>query len=690
MLEILAIIWLCNKNKANALARGRKPGGFVGLTIALWFGLEFIGVLIGLSAEMGLGTYVLGLVLAIIGGVISYVVAKNSKPGDYVVPSSVMAANAVQNAQQLASPARIDIVRESSMVGAIVKWTFTLNGQEIGSLGNGQAMTVYSNLSQNVLVARDAYGTEIAPLIFGAQSGGFAEVHFKANRFIPESSSGLLAPDAIQTQPAAVSGMAADAVYCIKCGAPIGEGMSFCLQCGAPRAALPQYGAAVMGTAETGAAPIVPQPPEDRPMRAVWAAVIVFGAWVLMLLLQAVMGMGKVFNVSVAYILTDLLLGAGIYFIIRRELKFKLLGAGILVLEALMVTFNIAAINVTSRYFGGMDGFFQYYMIWPHLGYALITVVIAAGLALLFSFLWRNRLDKQRMCTIGWIAAGGIALYGIIRMLILYLPYIGPLMPLAVFFNNIIGYIIDGAVLGLSVMLLSGITQQRKDRLRLSVWAIVWCSLCSVGILATLITSIVGGILMPSLLILMLAALTGFILLLCGKRVGFFISLIAISVYLMSTFDTSLQQVLLGSAAAMTTLLSAVIGTANPIITWFSIRRAWMGVAAQNGAAAYKWQPEGPKTVRTFSKVITIIDLVIGTFFFILPFPFIIDDGFVTSMLASMLPGLAVVTFSIFALVSFFGKKSRYHAWLDVLMRVLFWIICAVIAGTLVMVAINA
>ena len=94
--------------------------------------------------------------------------------------------------------------------------------------------------------------------------------------------------------------------------------------------------------------------------------------------------------------------------------------------------------------------------------------------------------------------------------------------------------------------------------------------------------------------------------------------------------------------------------------------------------------------MRTFSKVVTIIDLVVGAFFFILPFPFIIDDGFVTSMLASMLPGLAVVTFAIFAIVSFFGKKSRYYTWLDILMRVLFWIVCAAVAGTLVVAAINA
>ena len=47
MLEILFIIFLSNKNKANAISRGRKPGMFIGLTIGLWFGLEFLGAFIG-------------------------------------------------------------------------------------------------------------------------------------------------------------------------------------------------------------------------------------------------------------------------------------------------------------------------------------------------------------------------------------------------------------------------------------------------------------------------------------------------------------------------------------------------------------------------------------------------------------------------------------------------------------------
>jgi hypothetical protein len=698
MLEILAIVWLCNKNKANALARGRKPGGFVGLTIALWFGLEFIGILVGMATEMGLGAYVLGLVLAIIGGVISYVVAKNVRPGDYVAPSTIMAANVTQNAQQLTAPARIDIVRESSMVGAAVKWTFTLNGQELGRLGNGQAMTVYTSLSQNVLVAKDAYGTEITPLMFGAQSGGHAELHFKVNRFIPESSTGLLAADA--AQPTAKDSLAQEAAFCIKCGTPIEQGMSFCLKCGAPRAAMPQSTNEIPGAAPfvTDAAPFisaatpssVPLAPEDRPKRVVWAALTIFGAWVLLLLLQAAIGMGMFFNLPAGFILTDLMLGAGVYLLIRRESKYRLIGGGILLVEALAVPLNIAAMNVASRMLGSIEDLFHYYMIWPNLGCALIAAAIAAGLALLFSSIWRAQLDKKRIYATGWIAAGGAVIFGLLRILILYIPHVGKMLPVPVFINNISGYLIDAAVIGLSVMVFAGITRQSKDRLRLSVWAIVWCSLCSVAMLASLITSIAGGIWAPSLLILMLAALTGFILLLCGQRIGFFLSLIAVSVYLISSFDTSLQQIIMGSFAGVATLISAVIGAANPIITWFSIRRAWMGIGSLNQSAAYRWQPEGEKTVRTFSKVVAIVNLVVGAFFFILPFPFIINDSYEPSMMASMLPGLAVVIFAIFAIISFFGKKSRYHTWLDVLMRVLFWIVCAVIAGALVAAAINA
>lgn len=47
MLEVFAVIGLCKLNRKNAIARGRRPGGFIALTIVLWIVLEFIGFIVG-------------------------------------------------------------------------------------------------------------------------------------------------------------------------------------------------------------------------------------------------------------------------------------------------------------------------------------------------------------------------------------------------------------------------------------------------------------------------------------------------------------------------------------------------------------------------------------------------------------------------------------------------------------------
>jgi hypothetical protein len=76
MIEIIVLILLCKKNSANAKMRGKSGGGAVGYTIGLWIGLEIVGAGIGSAAGLGPGTYVLALVLAACGAMISYFIAK--------------------------------------------------------------------------------------------------------------------------------------------------------------------------------------------------------------------------------------------------------------------------------------------------------------------------------------------------------------------------------------------------------------------------------------------------------------------------------------------------------------------------------------------------------------------------------------------------------------------------------------
>lgn len=80
MIEIFVLIFLCKGNAAKATERGRSGGAAVAYTLLLWIGLELVGLLIGLSAEMETGAYVLAIIFAIVGGIISWAISKRGEP----------------------------------------------------------------------------------------------------------------------------------------------------------------------------------------------------------------------------------------------------------------------------------------------------------------------------------------------------------------------------------------------------------------------------------------------------------------------------------------------------------------------------------------------------------------------------------------------------------------------------------
>ncbi len=191
MLELIALYYLSRKNKANALARGRKPGFFMAMTFVFWFGLELVGAFAGAFLGGQFGAYLLGLVFAAVGGLLSYLMAKNCKPGEYMTPMSKMTTDISQNAETLDAQAAIRLVREKSISAAALDWSFSLNGQFIGTLANGQEMTVYVQKKQNILTATDSYGNEAVPLKFDIYSGGNAVIYFKSRGFLPAQCTGI-------------------------------------------------------------------------------------------------------------------------------------------------------------------------------------------------------------------------------------------------------------------------------------------------------------------------------------------------------------------------------------------------------------------------------------------------------------------------------------------------------------------
>ena len=226
MLELLALYYLSKKNKANALARGRKPGFFVAMTFILWFGMELLGLVLGAYAGGEVWAYVMALIFAVAGGAISYILAKNCKPGVYVPASENLVQAVEQYAQPLTAAAGIRIVCERGFAGPDERWTFTLNGQRLGSLAQDSSLDTYTSQRQNILRAADSEGNETAPLLFDVADNGYAEIHFKINRFVPEHSTGIYPPTMPQPPQAAVN------ETCRQCGAALSDGFVFCPKCG--------------------------------------------------------------------------------------------------------------------------------------------------------------------------------------------------------------------------------------------------------------------------------------------------------------------------------------------------------------------------------------------------------------------------------------------------------------------------
>lgn len=234
MLEILGIFYLCNANKKNALARGCKPGLYIGLTIGFWLGFEFLSIFVG--AFSGLETtvlYPLALLCALLGGLISYILARNCPKGTYVEPMDQMTLNSNRTAEKLVIPATLEITCKKIFLGSRMGYPVTLNGQNIGSLSSGKLITANTNQKQNILRASDAYGQKLKPFLFTVENASLAQISFKPGKFVLESVSGSISAAQVNTQQNLQSNQAAPAVsYCRSCGAKVLMGGDYCTNCG--------------------------------------------------------------------------------------------------------------------------------------------------------------------------------------------------------------------------------------------------------------------------------------------------------------------------------------------------------------------------------------------------------------------------------------------------------------------------
>jgi hypothetical protein len=162
------------------------------LTIFLWFGFEILGAIIGYLASDGeiVPTYITSLVFAIIGGIVSYLIAKNCAPGDY---KTLEGAKLVRT-RPLNAPTSLTIQRQSSFLRKFATYSVLLNGVQVGDLKNGERMNIYTNQVENEITAFCFIyfiKRTLKPLYFVVNPGTNALIVFDSTKFKPELCHGI-------------------------------------------------------------------------------------------------------------------------------------------------------------------------------------------------------------------------------------------------------------------------------------------------------------------------------------------------------------------------------------------------------------------------------------------------------------------------------------------------------------------
>lgn len=176
MIEILAIIFLCKGNHNRALERGKSGGSAIAYTIAFWLGFEFLGAVTSVFIFRISGlAYLFGLIFAVVGGVISYLISKKGKIINPLVPQY----------QELSSPCAVQVYRDNSSLDSHLKYSIYLNGQlHDGSLDNDsvlEAQTTRDNNSIAVSVGEEDFMRDTYE--FGAYPNGNVKIHILEGKF---------------------------------------------------------------------------------------------------------------------------------------------------------------------------------------------------------------------------------------------------------------------------------------------------------------------------------------------------------------------------------------------------------------------------------------------------------------------------------------------------------------------------
>lgn len=304
--------------------------------------------------------------------------------------------------------------------------------------------------------------------------------------------------------------------------------------------------------------------PEYRPSRALWASSVIFALTLITFLFFTLFKkIGPLAYYIDAYsLLIYAFLGCGLFMLLQKGSMYKLTAVFTVIicyiLELISIQFFTTMTVDFRRLFNFSSPAYVQVMIRDAVPFAIVIV-----LGIIFMFL-RMQIGEKLKIT-AWISSICIFIYSIITII----PQASHMPVLNLVFTIILD-VLYIAPLIVCVYLLNSLSSIKRNPMRIGTGAIVWLSICIALTAAVLVLMIVNtNVFNVVSLIFSLLGITGYILIICGRRTGFLISVFSVSITLSLNIILYLGQNTLAAALSL-------LGLLNPIITWLLIRNAWM------------------------------------------------------------------------------------------------------------------
>lgn len=372
--------------------------------------------------------------------------------------------------------------------------------------------------------------------------------------------------------------------FCSHCGTLFHAGAAFCHVCGKPLTPPPFQVAPVPD--EVAPAPRAERPAQVLGLLAAFVAVgLILRILILALGRSEAMFISLYANTSAYAAVRAVLLAGGFWFLLCSDKRRRITGGLILFVWLIMGPLEPLLFRLA------LGAPFVYYLR-LFLRALLFVALYAASAALCWHFLFRRRERDKRAFLSVLISVLLLLAVNIVWFLALYKgrPPVG---------RAILTAVLQAGMALVSFLALRWLSRtQLKSRMRLTTWGYIWCGLCVAANIGVLITNIRNVSLAHGLIptpaytilisVLMVAA---FVLLLCGKRSGWFLLLAVTSLQVFTNLNTLVLRLSEHAdvAAPLRVLIAALI---NTVVTWFTIRPSWLASApAATAAPAIVSQP---------------------------------------------------------------------------------------------------